>query len=96
MADHPLFPVDHEVPCVVVVSAAELGSKHKLVDASDRRGEHTRGIVVSGALVHQHVVEDDRVKQDFSQLSLVGNVKKNSAPWDTDSCLNQMLKDRIT
>lgn len=82
MAGHPVVPVDHEVPDVVVVSAAELGCKHKLIDARDGCNKHTCVIVVGGALVHQHMVEDDWVEQDISQLSLVGHGKKNSAPWD--------------
>lgn len=52
MADHPLLPIDHKGPYVVVVSAAELGSKHELVNAGNRRSEHTRVIVISRALVH--------------------------------------------
>lgn len=80
MAGHPPVPVDHEVPYVVVVSATELGCKHKLIDASDGCNEYTCVIVVGGALVHQHLVEDDWVEQDLSQLTLVGNKKKEQHP----------------
>lgn len=92
MAEHPLVPLDYEVPYVVVFSAAELGSKDELVDAGNRRSEHTCVIVVGGALVHHHLVEDDWVVLDISQVALIGSEKKNSTPWDTDSCLNQMFQ----
>lgn len=96
MTCHRPVPIDHEVPHIVVVSTTELGSKHELVDASNRNSEHTCVIVVGGALVHQYLVKDDGVERDISQLTLVGSEKKNNVPWDTDSCLNQMLKDCIT
>lgn len=83
MAYHPLVPLDHEVPQIVVVSAAELCSKHKLVDASDWRSEHTSIIAVGGALVNQHFVKDNWVVLDLSQNTLVGCKEKNSSPWDT-------------
>lgn len=66
MAGHPLVFINHEVPPVVEVSAAELGCKHKLIDASDGGNEYTCVIVVGGALVHQHLVEDDWVVRDLS------------------------------
>ena len=91
MARHPPLPVDHEVPRVVVVAAAELGSKHELVDASDWRDEATRVVVIGRALVHYHFIEDDWVVLDISQRALVGNVKNNSAPWDTDSFICQVF-----
>lgn len=78
-AGHAVDPVDHEAPGIVVVSAAQLGSKHKLVDARDRCGEHSRVVVVAQALVHHHLVEDDWVVQDVSQRALEGCVKENSA-----------------
>lgn len=93
---HPPVPVDHEVPHIVVVSTTELGSNHKLVDASNQSSEHTCVIVVGGALVHRYLVKDDGVELNISQLTLVGSEKKNNVPWDTGSCLNQMLKDCIT
>lgn len=84
VAYHPLVPLDHEVPQIVVVSAAELCSKHKLVDASDWRGEHASVIAVGGALVNHHFVKDNRVELDLSETTLVGCKEKNSSPWDTD------------
>lgn len=86
MAGHPPIVVDQKVPYAVVASAAELGCKHKLIDASDGCNEYTCVIAVGGALVHQHLVEDDWVEQDLSQLTLVSNKKKNSGPWGTDTC----------
>lgn len=93
MTQHPLDPLDHEVPPVVVVSTAELGSEHELVDARDRRSEHPRVIAVGRALVHQDLVEDDWVDLDISDYTLVGGKEKNSAPCDTDLSLNQISKD---
>lgn len=86
MACHPPVPVDYEVPYIPVVSTAELGNKHKLVDASNRSSEHTRVIFVGEALIHQRLVKDDGVELDISQVTLVGSKKNNSVPWDTGLC----------
>lgn len=66
MTRHPPVPVDHEVPYIAVVSTAELGHKHKLVDASNRSSEHTRVVFVAETLIHQHLVKDDGVELDIS------------------------------
>lgn len=91
MTCHPLDPVDYEEPQVVVVSTAELGSKHKLVDASEWSSERACVAVVSEALVNQHLVKDDWVELNISQLTLVSSEKQNSDPCDTGSCLSQIL-----
>ena len=86
----PLVPIDHEEPQVVVVSTAELGSKHKLVDASKWSSEHAHVVFVRKALVNQHLVKDDWVERNNSQLTLVSREKQNSIPCDTGSYLSQI------
>lgn len=80
MTGHFLLPLHHEVPNIVVVTPAELGSKYKLVDARDRSSEYAWLITIALALVHHLLIEDDRVVFDLSQAALVRSVKQNSRP----------------
>lgn len=45
-----------------MVTTAELSSKHKLVDPIKRNSEDTRVIVITRALIHQHLIENNLVE----------------------------------